>query len=257
MVNLDNIQSRLPDFLIIGAQKAGTTSLYSYLIQHPNIDAAVTKEVHYFDVFFDKGKDWYVDQFPSLKKCTDHLTGEATPYYIFHPNAPIRIYEMMPRTKIIVLLRNPIDRAYSHYHHAVRNLGEYLSFEDAINKEEERLYGELEKFRSEFNYNSISYQHYSYLKRGIYVDQLQLWYNLFSKDQILVLNYEIFFSDLPRSMNTVTNFLGVSNYEYQFEPLNQGEYDSMNLQTRDFLREYYYPHNQRLFEYLGQPYEWE
>lgn len=251
------VQSRLPDFLIIGAQKAGTTSLYHYLIQHPNIDAAVTKEVHYFDVFFEKEKDWYVDQFPSLKTCNDHLTGEATPYYIFHPNAPNRIYDMMPRTKIIVLLRNPIDRAYSHYHHAVRNLGEILSFEDAINKEEERLNGELEKFQSESNYNSINYQHYSYLKRGIYVDQLQLWYKLFPKDQILVLNYELFFSGLPRSMNAVTDFLGISNYEFQIEPLNQGKYDPMNIQTRNLLREYFYLHNQRLFKYLGQTYEWD
>lgn len=256
MVNLYEAQCKLPDFLIIGAQKAGTTSLYHYLIQHPHIDTAVTKEVHYFDMNYDKGKQWYIDQFPSLTVSYSHLTGEASPYYIFHPLAPSRIYEMMPRAKIIILLRNPIDRAFSHYHHNVRKRREPLNFEDAINQEEARLAGELESLKREPNYKSVNYQHYSYLNRGIYVDQLQQWYELFPRDQILVINYEHFFGNLPRSMNDVTDFLGVYQFECQYEPHNQGTYDSMNPRTRDQLREYFYPHNQRLNKFLGQTYEW-
>ncbi|RTE08149.1 sulfotransferase domain-containing protein [Paenibacillus whitsoniae] len=246
-----------PDFLIIGAQKAGTTSLYHYLVQHPLIDSAVTKEVHFFDVNYDKGVQWYRDQFPSFQTKSDHLTGEATPYYIFHPNVPKRIYEMMPRTKIIILLRNPIDRAYSHYHHAVRNLGEVVGFEEAIHMEEERLAGEFERFQSNSNYNSEIFQHYSYLKRGIYVDQLKLWFDLFPKHQILILNYESFFGDLPKSMKAITDFLGVPEFEFQYESLNKGEYEPMNPKTREHLRKYFYPHNQKLFRLLGQRYDWD
>ncbi|SDY98748.1 sulfotransferase domain-containing protein [Tindallia californiensis] len=250
-------KKKMPDFLIIGAQKSGTTSLYNYLIQHPNIYAAIQKEIHYFDSKFDKPKEWYGECFPSLKTDEEHITGEATPYYIFHPLAPIRIKKMIPKSKIIILLRNPIDRAFSHYHHAVRNLGETMTFENAIEKESERLRGELEKFYENPYYHSYNYQHFSYLKRGIYVDQLEVWYSLFPRKQILVLEYENFFGDLPASMGIVCEFLEVSMHSFECKPLNVGKYTKMAPETRVGLRAYFEPHNQRLYRYLGRTYNWK
>ncbi|MEJ2557594.1 MAG: sulfotransferase domain-containing protein, partial [Anaerolineae bacterium] len=118
----------LPDFLIIGAQKCGTDSLFRYLGGHPCIKLASSKEAHYFDLKFDKGINWYRSHFPlipykySVKRLRkqDLITGEATPYYLFHPHAPGRAAAIVPHVKLIVLLRNPADRAYSHYNHEVK-----------------------------------------------------------------------------------------------------------------------------------------
>src|SRR5579885_1417562 len=113
----------LPDFLIIGGQRCGTSSLYYYLTEHPGIISASTKETHFFDESFSKGIGWYRAQFPSsfqkmyvtnvLKR--DFLTGEGTPYYILYPHAPRRTFEIVPHVKLIALLRNPVERAHSQY----------------------------------------------------------------------------------------------------------------------------------------------
>ena len=119
-----------PNFLIIGAQRCGTTSLYNYLIQHPQIVPSSKKEVHFFDLNFHLGQSWYEKHFPEVSD--NILTGEASPYYIFHPLCPKRIFDYDPSVKLIVILRNPIDRAYSHYRHIVRLGHEPLKFEDAL-----------------------------------------------------------------------------------------------------------------------------
>jgi len=140
----------LPDFIIIGVQKGGTTSLYKYLVQQKSVMPAFRKEVHFFDdPNFEKGIGWYRAQLPSSaykdyqqfihKEKT--IAGEGSPYYIFHPQVPRRIYEMIPAVKLIAMLRNPIDRAYSHYHHNRRERREPLSFAEAIAREPERIGG--------------------------------------------------------------------------------------------------------------------
>ena len=138
---------KLPDFLIVGVMKGGTTSLFRYLVRHPQVLPPFRKEIKYFDCNYINGQNWYQAHFPLKKKFVggSKLTGEATPYYIFHPQAPMRIAEALPEAKIIILLRNPIDRAYSHYQHMVRVGREPLSFEEAIAAEPERLAGEAEK----------------------------------------------------------------------------------------------------------------
>ncbi len=143
----------MPDFIIIGAMRGGTTSLYSYLTEHPNIGPAYMKEVHFFDVYFHKGLPWYRAQFPSTvqKYYTERvqkqnfITGEASPYYLFHPHAPRRIARLLPHVKLIVQLRNPVSRAYSHYYHEVNGGHEKLSFAEAIDREEDRIGKETEK----------------------------------------------------------------------------------------------------------------
>src|SRR5579863_9235330 len=127
-----------PDFMIIGALRGGTTSLYSYMTAHPGIGPAYMKEVHFFDVHYKKGFPWYQAQFPSLPQKyyrervqkQRFITGEASPYYLFHPHAPKRIAKILPQVKLVVLLRNPVTRAYSHYSHEVAGGHESLSFEE-------------------------------------------------------------------------------------------------------------------------------
>ena len=155
----------LPDYLVIGAQKAGTTSLYRYMISHPMIRPASDKQVHYFDFNYDKPFDWYRSQFPAGSG-NGLVTGEATPYYIFHPDAARRVRLVLPDVKIVALLRNPIDRACSHYMHEIKNGTESLSFEDAVEAEEGRLRGEEDKICEGVNYYSYNHVKFSYLARG-------------------------------------------------------------------------------------------
>src|SRR5215467_6288621 len=170
----------LPDFLIIGGQRCGTTSLYYYLTDQPCVYPAATKEVHFFDDHFASGIDWYRAQFPTsaYKNYVERvrhqhfLTGEASPYYLFHPHAPRRISAALLYVKLIVLLRNPVDRAFSHYWLEVKGRYESLSFEEAIRCEQERIAGECEKMVNDENYHSFKYRRFSYLTRGIYIDQI-------------------------------------------------------------------------------------
>lgn len=256
----------LPDFLIIGGQKCGTTSLYNYLAQHPCVAPAWRKEVRFFNVqYVGKSITWYRAQFPSslYKFCIkitqgqDVITGEATPGYISHPHAPKRIFETIPKVKLIVLLRNPVDRAYSHYQHAVLLGKETLSFEEAIEAEPERLRGEKEKMIEDESYNSFYYGNCSYLSRGIYVDQLKVWLNLFPKEQILILNSENFSSDPPTTFRRVLEFLNLPDWECkEYERFNTLSYSKMHPTTREKLVDYFAPHNQRLYELIGQQYQW-
>jgi hypothetical protein len=172
----------LPAFIIIGAQKAGTTSLYKYLRQHPNIVPALKKEVKFFDCNYDLGLDWYRSHFPYHSKLNGQkMTGEASPHYLFHPLAARRIANVLPEVKLIALLRNPVERAYSHYQLNVRRGREPLSFEQAIDKEEERLQGMREKILAGEDIPLYNFLHYSYLAKGIYADQLQYWFAQFPR----------------------------------------------------------------------------
>lgn len=252
----------LPDFVIIGAQKGGTTFLYRLLAQHPRVKPAFLKEVHYFDLNFERGENWYRSQFPfQLSKSQKHVTGESSPYYLFHPHAPRRAAEVIPGARLIVLLRNPVDRAYSHYNHQskrVKGAGrETLTFEGAIEAEEKRLDGELEKLLHDEHYDSLNYRRYSYLSRGAYVDQLLAWSEFFDRDQMLVLKSEDLFSNPAQSLKATLGFLGLSQWTPETHPSTYKlDYVDMNPATRHDLQDYFEPHNQRLYKYLGVDFGW-
>ncbi|MET3698879.1 sulfotransferase domain-containing protein [Bacillus oleivorans] len=254
----DSSKLFVPDFLIIGAQKCGTTSLYNYLIQHPQIIPAQTKEIHFFDIHFNKGWEWYCRQFPlALKPKENGITGEASPYYIFHPHAPNRIFDLMPKVKLIILLRNPVDRAYSHYHLIGRMGKETLSFKAAIQKEESRLKPELKRMLENENYHSTTYQYYSYLARGRYVEQLKTWMNLFPKEQFLIIQSEEFYCNPANTFQRVLEFLGLPRYDLTYyKKDNNGDYPELDLQLRNELAEYFKPFNLELYKYLGADFGW-
>lgn len=251
----------LPDFIVVGGQRCGTTSLYHYLVAHPSVSPAFTKEVHFFDRRFARGLNWYQAHFPlrvfRRSRRQVLITGEATPYYMFHPHVPRRISALLPEVKLIILLRNPVDRAYSHFHHEVRMGREKLPFGEAVAQEPYRLEGELDKMLDDPAYQSYTYQHFSYLSRGLYVDQIRRLLEFFTEDQVLILDSESFFRNSAAIMKRVFYFLGLPDRELRStRAFNGGDQDGMDPSLRLRLVKYFEPHNQRLFDLLGTEFHW-
>jgi len=249
----------LPDFVIIGAMKGGTTSMFQYLAQHPQVNPPFRKEIKFFDIHFPKGLLWYRAHYPMQMKMKDGaLTGEATPYYLFHPLAAQRLASTLPNAKIIVLLRNPVDRAYSHYSHIHRVGREPLSFEEAIEAEPGRLAGEAERIMADPNYSTFTHVHYSYLTRGRYAEQLPRWLERFPRDQMLILPSEDLSREPAASFARALDFLGLAAWAPErFSIFKQGSYGQMNPETRARLVEYFRPYNQRLYDLLGMKFDWD
>lgn len=255
----------LPDFIIVGVQKGGTTSLFQYLAEHPQVFAATTKELHYFDKGFQRGPSWYRRQFPSGPQVSRQeqaigkrvVTGESSPYYMFHPHAPRRMAELVPEAKLIALLRDPVKRAISHYHHEVRLGFETLSIEEAVDQEQARLSGETDRMIADESLPSFAHQHHSYVSRGIYVDQLEHLRRYYPEEQLLVLGSEEFFADVQGTLDRVTEYLGLDPFTLaKAGARNKGTYEEKNVAIEARLREFYRPHNARLFENLGREFGW-
>jgi len=247
----------LPDFLIIGATRAGTSSLYTYLHRNPLVGKARRKEIHYFDFNYHRGIDWYRSYFPTVfdKVAAERdrggrfVTGESSPYYIFHPLVPARVRETLPEAKLIALLRNPVDRAYSHYQLQRRNGLEQLSFPKALEQESDRISGAEDE--------NLMHRDFSYLARGIYAEQLERWFELFPREQILVLKSEELFEDPHAIVDAASEFLGVPpRRNPRPRPYNAARYPNLDAETRAFLSEYYREHNRRLYELLGRDFGW-
>lgn len=192
LLSLRGMVGTKPDFLIIGAQRCGTTSLYSYLTERRDVLPASEKELHFFDYWSKRGSRWYYAQFPlSVEKYAwrivhrrKTITGEASPSYLFHPHVPAKVQVMLPDAKLIALLRNPIDRAYSNYKYNVKVAYENAttSFEHALELEQERVGLERKRVMSDPDYYSFAHRMYSYKARGIYVDQLESWARYFPRN---------------------------------------------------------------------------
>jgi len=242
-----------PDFIVIGAQKGGTSSLFFYLNQHPNISLSIKKEIHFFNLNFHKGIHWYRSYFPFKKNA--QTTGEATPAYLFHPDVPERIHKVLPKTKFIVLLRNPIDRAYSAFKMNVRlGLETLQDFELAI--ERELKLSTFDEHRG--NNYSFERHNYFYLERGLYANQLNLWFNYFSRDQFLILNSEQFLQNPKEILAEVYEFLGVKkHFPQDFSIINRGSENSVSTSTRENLELYFVQENKVLYELINKDLNWE
>lgn len=243
----------LPDYLIIGAQRAGTTSLHDYLSAHPSAAAPSLKEVHYFSLNATKPLAWYRSHFPFGAQ----VTGEATPYYLFHPRVPAEVARALPEVKLIVLLRNPIDRAHSHYTHERAVGREPLEFEEALDREPDRLAGEEERLISDPTYHSFAHQHYSYLARGAYVEQLRRWLRHFPRERLSVISSEEFRADPATTVLAVESFLGLEAYvPKDLASRHVNKYEPIGVDVRARLREHFAPHNAALFKLLGRDLGW-
>jgi hypothetical protein len=250
-------QRGLPDFIIIGAQKCATTSLYRYLSEHSDIAPCLgEKEPDYFEKHHKYGLRWYHSNFPEKDPSKQFF--EASTNYIFHPLVPERVSKLLPDVKLILLLRNPVERAYSHYHHQIRTKCELLSFEEAIAKEPERLAGTeneiIEKTQS-FNYN---HRNFSYLERGLYCKQLKRWQQYFPKDQFSIHSTEDLIAQPQKTIDLINGFIGISHQKLNTEKVyNQGKHkDKMSPKIRAELIDFFKPHNQELYEYLGKDFGW-
>lgn len=254
----------LPDFIILGGAKCGTTSMFEYLIEHPDIYSPSNKEINFFNRYFPRGINWYRGNFALSaykfyieKICRrSFLTGEATPNYLIHPLTAKRISEFIPNVKLIVLLRNPVERAYSHYIMEKQLGNEKLSFDEAIKCEENRLSGENEKMIENENYYSYKCQWYSYLASGRYVEQLKLLFKYFSKEQILILNTKELDENPSKIYQKTLKFFTLSPFELKFKKHNVGKYSEMPSIIRKNLVEYFHPHNEYLFQLLGSKFNW-
>lgn len=245
----------LPDFLVIGAQKAGTTALYAYLRWHPQITGPFWKEVSFFDRHWAKGEFWYRGQFPLRRE--GRLVGEASPSYVFHPLAPERVRSLVPAVKLIALLREPAARAYSHYQHEVALGREPLSFEDALAAEDERLRGEVDRLRSDPRAFSRAWWDHTYVSRGLYAEQLERWLALFPRAQLLVVTTEQLGARPAETYANVLQFLGTRPHELEDYPrVFDREYPPMREETRKALVARFAEPNRRLEELLGRPLGW-
>ncbi|MEO8289665.1 MAG: sulfotransferase domain-containing protein [Gaiellaceae bacterium] len=245
---------RLPGFLVLGAQRAGSTSLFDDLCSHPGVVEPTHKELHFFDQNWWRGVGWYRRFFPVAR---DRVTGEASPYYLFHPLAPARVAATVPHARLIALLRDPVERAYSHYHLSRRYGHEELSFEEALDHEAERLAGEEEKIAADPGYKSFSHRHHSYLARGLYAAQLERWFGYFPREQIHVVRAEDLFADPAGTYGQILSFLGLAPHELP-RPAhrNKAEYAPMEKSTREHLTDFFREPNRRLYELLGRDLRW-
>jgi hypothetical protein len=256
----------LPDFLIIGGQRCGTTSFYNQITRHPTVARAFRKEVHFFDQAYGRGAGWYRSNFPlrlgqgiaGRVRGTKALTGEASPYYIFHPHAARRAARLVPRARILVLVRNPVDRAHSHYHHEFRLGAETLPFAEALETEARRLDGEEQRMLEDETYVSFNHQHFSYVARGRYVDQIERWLAVFPREQVLVLASEDFYADPPGMVGRTLEFLGLPAWQPAGRRRdNEGRYGGLDSGLRRELAQRFTADNRRLYALLGRDLGWD
>ena len=245
----------LPDFLVIGAQKAGTTALYAYLRWHPGIAGPSWKEVSFFDRHWWRGEAWYRGQFPL--RAGKRLVGEASPSYLFHPLAPERARSLVPGAKLVALLRDPVDRAYSQYQHEVALGREPLSFEDALAAEDERLVGEVERLIADPRAFSRAWWDHTYTARGRYAEQLERWLEAFPSEKLLVVRTEDLGERPAETYASILAFLGAEPHELPDYPrVFDRDYEPMRAETRAALAATFAEPNRRLEALLGRELGW-
>jgi hypothetical protein len=254
----------LPNFIIIGASRCGTTSLYYNLNKHPNVYAGAAKSSSFFDKNFHNGLNYYRSHFPIKPKLflnnegkNIFVTGEASTSYLLNPIVPEKIFKTIPNVKLIAIIRNPIDRAFSHFnYHLTRGESKFSSFEEAIEFEEELLLnGNYRK--NIFENKNLDYRFYSYLSEGNYYNRFKEYLKYFPLKQILVLNIDDLAKNHEDVFDRTFNFLNLPKFKI-LNPkiLNSVKYDKLNLDTRNHLLNYYKPFNKKLSELLNQNFNW-
>ena len=256
----------LPDFIIIGYHKCGTTSLYDYLCQHPNIGKASRKEIHYFDLAYARGTGWYKTYFPTIfskqkiewKTKQKFLTGEASPLYVIHPFAAERIHKLIPNVKIIILLRNPTDRAYSHFQHAKIAKQEFSTFEECLSDDNKRwniLNNRLKN--DEIHDYNVKHVQMPYKSFGKYIDHIKHWYEIFHKEQILILKLDDLENNLNDTLKKTFEFLEIPYFKIKDkEKKNVRNYDKMNFNSRISLTNYYSSYIEKLEKFTNLNFKW-
>jgi hypothetical protein len=284
-----------PAFLIIGAQKCGTSALHTHLAKHPQIVPGCQKEIHFFDqeAHYQKGAIWYHLHFPSLEGLNPGtIAFEATPHYLYAPGTAERIHRYDPHMQLIVLLRNPIERAYSAWNMFYRlfHSREVAAVLKAITRTGQANDVVLARLFSQINpqtqadlvnlFLSDGFDSFDtavrqeiaqittgnapfypdYVQRGLYYEQLYRYFNTFDHQQILVLDSQELRSQPADVLAGITRFLDLPDHDWRRVDLTSGRsrYDqSMSRETRELLADFYRPHNQRLYDLLGRHFGWD
>ena len=246
----------LPDFIISGTVRSGTTSLYYNICEHPSVLPADYDEIGFFDSNYHLGINWYRSMFPTEKEMERvkkepnfAITGEDTPFYFWKKEAAERILKDIPNSKIIIIFRNPVDRAYSNYQLGIRKKTETLSFEDAI--DEEMNFLEKHSFRESVD------RRRSYLSKGFYENQIKIWFNVFPREKIHILSTEDMQKNPEKTLLKIFQFLVIPNYTLK-NPQKQksSEYKKMDEKTRKILLDFYKPHNEKFFQIIQERFDW-
>ncbi len=232
-----------PSFIILGGFKCATTSLYQYLTAHPQIVPALEKELDFFDREFEQGLDWYLSHFPALPENMGLMTGEATPNYLYCEAAPERIQKSLPTTKLIVVLRDPIERALSHYYFLPKNDRRPEAIESVLIRELQQLETAFAKSAEPWEVMG----HCAYLGNGLYFYYLQRWLHYFPREQLLIVPMNALEHRPVETMGRVFDYLGLSNYplpEYQRHKAR--EYPKISSALEEQLRAFFEPYNRQL-----------
>lgn len=254
----------LPSFLVAGVQKGGTTSLVQYLQEHKQLLQPQRKDVFFFNNLtrYDKGTDFYraffslklQQQIANLLRGHKTITFDGTPNYFDSPGCPTRIQETLPNVKIILLLRNPVARAYSNYNMALKFGFETLPFYDALMLEEERIkWFETSEF---YNGHNFVYQRLAYKKRGEYSTFLPQWISNFG-DRLHIEFTENLDRFPEETYGRILEFLQLDKQKIDFKKFNQGAYkEKIDERSNEYLTNYYSPFNLKLKEILKRDLPW-
>ena len=249
----------LPDIVVLGAMRAGTTFMRRMLEQHPDICPSFKKEPHFFDYNYHRGERWYRAFFPLRRPGDARRYLDCTPCYLFHPLAPARLAKVLPEAKLLALLRDPIERAVSHYFHEVRRGREKLGLLDALEAEDERLAGEEARILADGTYEGPAHRRFSYKARGLYAQQLERWLACVEPERLMVVQSERLFAEPHLVMAEIFAFFGVdpNHRNADLEARNVGgNRTELDCATRAHLENFYRPHNAALERLLGRRFDW-
>lgn len=261
---LTHAQRVPPTFLIVGAQRCGTTALFKTLMQHPRVfGPRLRKGVHYFDIHPDHPASWYRSHFPTqstinraaLSGSAVHV-GESSPYYLWHPLAAERINAMLPEVRLLVLLRDPVERAYSAHSHELARGFETEPFEQALELEPQRLNGESQRLQADPHARSPSHQHHAYVARGEYIDQLERVAAVVGRERMMVLDSQDFWTTPELVWPELTTFLSLTPASVTFERHNARSRSPMSDSVRRSLNAHFLPYDERLAAWWGRTPAW-
>ena len=245
----------LPDFIIIGAMKAGTTGLFWTLCEeHPNIATPKIKELTFFDNHWKKNLNWYAKHFEHVKE--GQIIGESSPSYMIRPYALERMKRILPGAKIIVMLRNPVERSFSQFKHYIKNsrrfkhcIGLTENFEEFLEKYAKPPYDER-----------LHWMGLGILERSKYLPQLKELFKYYNEKQVLIIKSEDYFKNPLGICNMVCSFLEIPPLRKikEVRNYNKSTLDiKLKPETKNKLKQYFAPFNKQLYKYLNRNLGWE
>lgn len=244
---------RYPDFIVIGGQRTGTTSLFHSLAEHPRLTPSFRKEVHYFDIHYvNHDQNWYRANFP-LRGPSEKLAYEATPNYLAHPDTPKAMKSLLPDVKLIALLRNPVERTYSSWRFLVYRGLEQRTFREAIDSE---LAGGAEE-ENHSPRKQTGDMRFAYLRKSRYAEHLERWLTFYDRSQMLIVKSEDLFQQPAKTMERILGFVDlVPSPKVSMQHIHATPSTSLSTEDRLWLEEYFEPHNRRLEDLLGEKFDW-